>query len=78
MCLTNLSTLYDKVTCSVNSRRVVDTVYLDFSKVFDTTADMLWPRKVVCVMNGELTGHIHRVVVDSSFSTWQLVRSGVP
>ncbi|GAB0203757.1 mitochondrial enolase superfamily member 1 [Grus japonensis] len=35
-CLTNLISFYDKVTCLVDEGKVVDAVFLDFSKAFDT------------------------------------------
>ncbi|KAK4823483.1 hypothetical protein QYF61_002547 [Mycteria americana] len=47
-CLTNLIAFYDKVTCSVDFRRVVDIVYLDFSKAFDMVSDSLLPEKLMC------------------------------
>ncbi|KAK4823871.1 hypothetical protein QYF61_007627 [Mycteria americana] len=36
LCSTNLIAFYDKVTCLVNEGKVVDVVFLDFSKAFDT------------------------------------------
>jgi len=35
-CLTNLISSYNKVTRLVDESKVVDVVFLDFSKVFDT------------------------------------------
>ncbi|GAB0175957.1 mitochondrial enolase superfamily member 1 [Grus japonensis] len=37
-CLTNLISFHDKVTCLADEERVVDVVYLDFSKAFDTVS----------------------------------------
>ncbi|GAB0181495.1 mitochondrial enolase superfamily member 1 [Grus japonensis] len=41
--------------------------------------DVLWSRQVVCVVGGELADRLHpEVLVNSSFSNWQPVTSGVP
>ena len=48
LCLTNLITFYNKVTCSVDVGPVVDIVYLDFSKVFETVPHSLLPEKLMC------------------------------
>ncbi|GAB0176166.1 mitochondrial enolase superfamily member 1 [Grus japonensis] len=85
-CLTNLITLYNKITSSVNIRRVVDIVYLDFSKAFDTVSQSVlldklaryrldkWSAKWV---GNWLTGHIQRVMINGFYLGWQSITSGV-
>ncbi|KAK4830472.1 hypothetical protein QYF61_011196 [Mycteria americana] len=86
-CLTSLIAFYNKVTCSVNMEQAVDIVYLDFSKAFDTVFHSLLLEKLmhysldkwsVQWVGNWPTGCTQRVVVNSSFSNWQPVTSGVP
>ena len=86
-CLTNLIAFYNKVTCSIYVGRAVDIVYLDFSKAFNTVFHSLLLEKLMCYGLDKwsvwwvgiwLTGCTQRVVVNSSFSNWQPVTSGVP
>ena len=37
-CLTNLISFYNRATCLLDEGKVVDVVYLDFSKAFDTVS----------------------------------------
>ncbi|GAB0179359.1 mitochondrial enolase superfamily member 1 [Grus japonensis] len=85
-CLTKHD-FYNKVTCSVDVGRVVDVVYLDFSKAFDIVPHRPHTKKPICYgldkwsmqwVGNWLTGRTQRVVVDSSFLNWQSVTSGVP
>ncbi|GAB0178642.1 mitochondrial enolase superfamily member 1 [Grus japonensis] len=86
-CLTNLVAFYDKVTCSADVRRAVNIVLLDFSKGFSMVSHSLLLGKLMCYgldkwsmqwVGNWLTGCTQRVVVNSSFSNWQSVTSGVP
>ena len=79
--------LYDKVTCLVDMGQAVDTVYLNSSKAFDMVPHSLLLEKLmhygldkwsVQWVGNWLTGRTQRVVINSSFSKWQPVTSGVP
>lgn len=52
-CLTNLITFYNKITDSVDDRRAVGVVYLNFSKAFDAVfCDILIDE----LLNGQING----------------------
>ena len=84
--MTNLIAFYNKVTCLVDVGQAVNVVYLDFSKAFSAVSHSLLIEKLMYygldkwsvwwVGNG-LTGCTQRMVVNSSFSDWQPVTSGV-
>lgn len=42
-CLTSLITFYDQMTGSVQERRIVDVVYIDFSKTFGIISHSIFP-----------------------------------
>ena len=86
-CLTNLISFYDKVTRLVDEGKVVDVVYLDFSKTFDTVPHNILMEKLAAHgLNGctlrwvkhWLDGRAQRVVVKGVKSNWRLITSGVP
>ncbi|GAB0208399.1 mitochondrial enolase superfamily member 1 [Grus japonensis] len=86
-CLTNLISFYDKVTCLVDEGKVVDVVFLDFSKAFDTVPHSILPDKLsncgmsgftVCWVKNWLKGRAQRVVVNGATSGWRPVTSSVP
>ena len=85
--MTNLVAFYDKVTCLVDMGQAVDIVYLGFSKAFDMVPHSLLLEKLMrCGLDkwslqwvGDwLTGCTQRVAINTSFSKWQPVTSGVP
>ncbi|PKU38874.1 rna-directed dna polymerase from mobile element jockey-like [Limosa lapponica baueri] len=61
-CLTNLISLYDKMTCLVDQGKAVDVVHLSFTKVLDTISHSILMEK--------LAAH--------GLDGWQPVTSGVP
>jgi len=66
---------------------VVDVIYLDFSKAFDTVSHSILLEKLadhgldgctLCWVKNWLDGQAQRVVVNRVKSSWRLVMSGVP
>ncbi|GAB0207248.1 mitochondrial enolase superfamily member 1 [Grus japonensis] len=86
-CLTNLISFYDKVTCLVDEGKVVDVVFLNFSKAFDTVPHSILLDKLSnCGTSGFtvhwvknwLNGRAQRVVVNGATSGSRPVTGGVP
>ena len=87
-CLTNLISLYGKVTCIVDEGKAVDVVYQDFSKAFDTVPHNILVEKQSAQgldwhkprwMKHWLDGWAQRVVVATAIeSSWWPVMNGAP
>ncbi|CAM4715659.1 unnamed protein product, partial [Lepidochelys kempii] len=86
-CLTNLIAFYDKITGSVDEGKVVDVLFLDFSKAFDTVSHSIVASKLkkygldewtIRWIESWLDCRAQRVVINGSRYSWQLVSSGVP
>ncbi|KAJ7425228.1 rna-directed dna polymerase from mobile element jockey-like [Pitangus sulphuratus] len=86
-CLTDLISLYDKVTHLVDEKKTVDVVYLDISKAFGTVSHSISLEKLA--VHGLVGYTIHwekdcldcwvqRVVDNEVTSSWQVVTSDVP
>ncbi|RMC04449.1 hypothetical protein DUI87_18892 [Hirundo rustica rustica] len=87
LCLTNLVSFYDQVTCLVDAGRTVDVVCLDFSKAFDTVSHSTLleklaahglDRSTLCWVRNWLHGRAQRGVGNGAACSWQPGTSGVP
>ena len=87
-CCTQLIEFSDNLAYNMNNHMQTDIVYFDFSKAFDSVNHDVIIEKLRKQYNidGRLLGFIieylrdrkQRVVLDSAFSEWAPVQSGVP
>ena len=85
--LTNLISFYDQVTHSVDEGKVVDVVYLDFSKAFESVSHSIHlerlaacglDRYTLCWEKNWLEDWAQRTLMNGVKSSWRLVMSGSP
>ncbi|PKU34547.1 rna-directed dna polymerase from mobile element jockey- hypothetical protein [Limosa lapponica baueri] len=86
-CLTNLIAFCDGMTGWIDEGRVVDVVYLDFSKAFDTVSHSILIDKLrkcgleewtVRWIENWLKDRAQRGAIRGTESSWRSVTSGVP
>lgn len=86
-CSSALLTFLEKVTSSLDNKQLVDVVYLDFSKAFDTVPHKRLLLKLksfgfggvaLQLISSFLSGRQQRVSVGNSLSSYKDVTSGVP
>ncbi|CAM4662815.1 unnamed protein product, partial [Caretta caretta] len=86
-CLTNLIAFYGEITGSVDMGKVVNVIYLDFSKAFDMVSYSILASKLkkygldewtIRWIESWLDRRAQWVVITGSMSSWQPVSSRVP
>src|SRR6266568_4819827 len=86
-CLTNLLEFMEEVTSTLDSRKPVDIIYLDFAKAFDKVPYQRLLKKLyahgiggktLLWIQSWLTGRRQKVGLNREFSDWCDVLSGVP
>jgi hypothetical protein len=86
-CLTNLLEFMEEVTSTLDSRKSVDIIYLDFAKAFDKVPYQRLLKKLISHGIGGhfllwiqswLTGRRQKVGLNGEYSNWCNVLSGVP
>ncbi|CAM4626627.1 unnamed protein product [Lepidochelys kempii] len=86
-CLTNLIVFYDEITGFLDEGKVVDVLFHDFSKAFDTVSHNILASKLkkcgldectIRWVESWLDCRAQRVVINGSMSSWQPVSGGVP
>jgi hypothetical protein len=86
-CTTNLLSFFEKITSELDSGKVIDVIYLDFAKAFDTVPHKRLKKKlkahgiggnVLKWITAWLSGRKQRVVLNGKESSWEEVLSGVP
>ncbi|XP_073182007.1 uncharacterized protein [Lepidochelys kempii] len=84
---TNLIAFYDEITDFVDMGKVVDVIYLDFSKAFDMVSHSILASKLkkyvlddwtIRWIESWLDRRAQQVVINGSMSSWQPVSSRVP
>ena len=84
---TNLICYVDHLSKEINAGNQVDSIYLDFSKAFDSVSHHLLLHKLTYYgiagtmhnwFESYLSGRCQRVVINGHSSPWGHVRSGVP
>ena len=57
-CLSNLICFYDPVKCLVDDRKIVDALYLDFSKAFNTVSRGILEKQAACGLDRYTLGWV--------------------
>jgi len=85
-CWTNLLIFYDEITGLIDEARAVDSVYLDFSKVFDTVSSKILINKLLRGLDEQTVRWIEnwlnvwawRVMISGTKASWRPIASSVP
>ena len=89
MCVTqsNLACYLDSISESIDNKKQVNSVYMDFSKVFDSICQLLLIHKLkshgnsgqcITLLQPYILSRKQRVVLEGKASDWKPMLSGVP